>query len=95
MVGEQPVMSLDGVAEAGAVETRLRDILSSSRAVKEKGSALLGREKADKDSELKTESNAKDVDTAKVKAEQKQESTVEIKPMSMRQKLEAYKAQQK
>ena len=92
-------MSLDGVAEAGTVETRLREILSSSRAVKEKGSALLGREKADakadKDSELKTESNGKDVNTAKVKAEQKQESTVEIKPMTMRQKLEAYKAQQK
>ena len=99
LVGEQPVMSLDGVAEAGTVETRLREILSSSRAVKEKGSALLGREKADakadKDSELKTESNGKDVNTAKVKAEQKQESTVEIKPMTMRQKLEAYKAQQK
>ena len=98
LVGEQPVMSLDGVAETGTVETRLREILSSSSAVKEKGSALLGREKADakadKDSELKTESNAKDVNTAKVKAEQKQESTVEIKPMTMRQKLEAYKAQQ-
>ena len=30
LVGEQPVMSLDGVAEAGTVETRLREILSSS-----------------------------------------------------------------
>ena len=94
LVGEQPVMSLDGVAEAGTVETRLREILSSSRAVKEKGSALLGREKADKDSELKTESSAKDVNTAKVKAEQKQESSAETKPMTMRQKLESYKAQQ-
>jgi predicted Zn-dependent protease len=98
LVGEQPVMSLDGVAEAGTVETRLREILSSSRAVKEKGSALLGREKADakadKTSELKIESSAKDVNTAKVKAEQKQESTAETKPMTMRQKLEAYKAQQ-
>ena len=79
-------MSFDGVADADAVEKRLRDILSSSSAV---------REKADKDSELKTESNAKDVNTAKVKAEQKQESTAETKPMTMRQKLEAYKAQQK
>ena len=86
LVGEQPVMSFDGVADADAVEKRLRDILSSSSAV---------REKADKDSELKTESNAKDVNTAKVKAEQKQESTAETKPMTMRQKLEAYKAQQK
>ena len=99
LVGEQPVMSFDGVADADAVEKRLRDILSSSSAVKENGSALLGREKADakadKTSELKIESSAKDVNTAKVKAEQKQESTVEIKPMTMRQKLEAYKAQQK
>ncbi len=99
LVGEQPVMSLDGVAEAGTVETRLRDILSSSSAVKENGSALLGWEKADakadKASELKTESSAKNVNTAKVKAEQKQESAAETKPMTMRQKLEAYKAQQK
>ncbi|MBQ8700271.1 MAG: M48 family metallopeptidase [Acidaminococcaceae bacterium] len=99
LVGEQPVMSLDGVAEAGTVETRLRDILSSSKAVNERASALLDKEKADakadKTSEPKTESNAKDVSTAKVKAEQKQESTAETKPMTMRQKLEAYKAQQK
>lgn len=98
LVGEQPVMSLDGVTEADAVEKRLRDILSSSRAVKEKGSALLGREtadaKADKDSELKSESNAKDVNIAKAETKQKQESTAETKPMTMRQKLEAYKAQQ-
>ena len=95
LVGEQPVMSFDGVADADAVEKRLRDVLSSSSAVKENGSALLGREKADKDSKLKIESSAKDVNTAKVKAEQKQESTAETKPMTMRQKLEAYKAQQK
>ena len=90
LVGEQPVMSFDGVADSDAVEKRLRDILSSSSAVKENGSALLGREKADKDSELKTESSAKDVNTAKVKAKQKQESAAETKPMTMRQKLEAY-----
>jgi predicted Zn-dependent protease len=30
LVGEQPVMSLDGVAEAGTVETNLREILSGS-----------------------------------------------------------------
>ena len=97
LVGEQPVMSFDDVADADAVEKRLRDILSS-RAVKEKGSALLGREKSDtKDdraSESKTESNAKDVSTAKAEAKQKQESAAETKPMTMRQKLEAYKAQQ-
>ena len=98
LVGEQPVMSFDGVADADAVEKRLRDILSSSSAVKENGSALLGREKSDtKDdraSESKTESNAKDVSTAKAEAKQKQESAAETKPMTMRQKLEAYKAQQ-
>ena len=98
LVGEQPVMSFDGVADADAVEKRLRDILSSSKAVNERASALLGKEKADaksdKTSEPKTESSAKDVNTAKVKAEQKQESAAETKPMTMRQKLEAYKAQQ-
>lgn len=98
LVGEQPVMSLDGVAEAGTVETRLRDILSSSKAVNERASALLDKEKADakadKTSEPKTESNAKDVSTAKAETKQKQESTAETKPMTMRQKLEAYKAQQ-
>ena len=98
LVGEQPVMSLDGVAEAGTVETRLRDILSSSKAVNGRASALLDKEKADakadKTSEPKTESNAKDVNTAKVKAKQKQDSSAETKPMTMRQKLEAYKAQQ-
>ena len=31
LVGEQPVMGFDGVAEADAVEKRLRDILSSSK----------------------------------------------------------------
>lgn len=33
MVGEQPIMSFDGVADSGAVETRLRDILSDSKGV--------------------------------------------------------------
>ena len=98
LVGEQPVMSFDGVADSDAVEKRLRDILSSSKAVNERSSALLDKEKADakadKTSELKIESSAKDVNTAKVKAEQKQESAAETKPMTMRQKLEAYKAQQ-
>lgn len=99
LVGEQPVMSFDGVADSDAVEKRLRDILSSSKAVKEKGSALMGREKADtkdeKASEPKTKSSVEDVNTANVKAEQKQESAAETKPMTVRQKLEAYKAQQK
>ena len=43
--------------------------------------------------EIKDDNNSKR-STAKVKAEQKQESAAETKPMTMRQKLEAYKAQQ-
>ena len=31
LVGEQPVMSFDGVADAGSIENRLRDILSNSK----------------------------------------------------------------
>ncbi|SDC10416.1 Peptidase family M48 [Succiniclasticum ruminis] len=81
LVGEQPVMSLDGVAEAGTVETRLRDILSSSNV------------RTVVTEEINDDNNSKR-STAKVKAEQKQESAAETKPMTMRQKLEAYKAQQ-
>ena len=55
--GEQPVMSLDGVAEAGTVETRLRDILSSSKAVNERASALLDKEKADAKADKASELN--------------------------------------
>ncbi len=82
LVGEQPVMSLDGVADADVVEKRLRDILSSSNV------------RTVVTEEIKDDNNSKR-STAKVKAEQKQESAAETKPMTMRQKLEAYKAQQK
>ena len=82
LVGEQPVMRLDGVAEAGTVETRLRDILSSSNV------------RTVVTEEIKDDNNSKR-STAKAEAKQKQESTAETKPMTMRQKLEAYKAQQK
>ena len=81
LVGEQPVMSLDGVAEAGTVETRLRDILSSSNV------------RTVVTEEIKDDNNSKR-STAKAETKQKQESTAETKPMTMRQKLEAYKAQQ-
>ena len=81
LVGEQPVMSFDGVADADAVEKRLRDILSSSNV------------RTVVTEEIKDDNNSKR-STAKVKAEQKQESAAETKPMTMRQKLEAYKAQQ-
>lgn len=82
LVGEQPVMSLDGVAEAGTVETRLRDILSSSNV-----RTVVAEE-------IKDDNNSKR-STAKAETKQKQESTAETKPMTMRQKLEAYKAKQK
>ena len=75
-------MSFDGVADADAVEKRLRDILSSSNV-----RTVVAEE-------IKDDNNSKR-STAKVKAEQKQESAAETKPMTMRQKLEAYKAQQK
>ena len=82
LVGEQPVMSFDSVADADAVEKRLREILSSSNV------------RTVVTEEIKDDNNSKR-STAKVKAEQKQESAAETKPMTMRQKLEAYKAQQK
>lgn len=82
LVGEQPVMSFDGVADADAVEKRLRDILSSSNV------------RTVVTEEIKDDNNSKR-STAKAEAEQKQESAAETKPMTMRQKLEAYKAQQK
>ena len=81
LVGEQPVMSFDGVADSDAVEKRLRDILSSSNV-----RTVVAEE-------IKDDNNSKR-STAKVKAEQKQESAAETKPMTMRQKLEAFKAQQ-
>ena len=81
LVGEQPVMSFDGVADADAVEKRLRDILSSSNV-----RTVVAEE-------IKDDNNSKR-STAKAETKQKQESTAETKPMTMRQKLEAYKAKQ-
>ena len=81
LVGEQPVMSFDGVADADVVEKRLRDILSGSNV-----RTVVAEE-------IKDDNNAKR-STAKAETKQKQESTAETKPMTMRQKLEAYKAQQ-
>ena len=81
LVGEQPVMSFDGVADADAVEKRLRDVLSSSNV-----RTVVAEE-------IKDDNNSKR-STAKAETKQKQESTAETKPMTMRQKLEAYKAQQ-
>ena len=84
LVGEQPVMSFDGVAETGAIETRLRDILSSSEA------------KAAADVQIE-----KETDKAKLKKKTKDETKTmkeadasATRPMTMREKVEAYKAQQ-
>ena len=82
LVGEQLVMSFDGVADADAVEKRLRDILSSSNV------------RTVVTEEIKDDNNSKR-STTKAETKQKQESAAETKPMTMRQKLEAYKAQQK
>ena len=81
LVGEQPVMSFDGVADADAVEKRLREILSSSNV------------RTVVTEEIKDDNNSKR-STAKAETKQKQEPAAETKPMTMRQKLEAYKAQQ-
>ena len=81
LVGEQPVMSFDGVADADAVEKRLREILSSSNV-----RTVVAEE-------IKDDNNSKR-STAKAETKQKQEPAAETKPMTMRQKLEAYKAQQ-
>ncbi|MBR4909527.1 MAG: M48 family metallopeptidase [Acidaminococcaceae bacterium] len=53
LVGEQPIMSLDGVAEAGTLESNLKDILSSSSTVSEK--AAENKKKNSKDSVATTE----------------------------------------
>lgn len=81
LVGEQPVMSFDGVADADAVEKRLRDVLSNSNV-----RTVVAEE-------IKDDNNSKR-STAKAETKQKQEPAAETKPMTMRQKLEAYKAQQ-
>jgi len=82
LVGEQPVMSFDGVADSDAVEKRLRDILSNSNV------------RTVVTEEIKDDNNSKR-STAKAETKQKQEPAAETKPMTMRQKLEAYKAKQR
>ena len=90
LVGEQPVMSFDGVAEAGSLETRLRDILSNSEV-----KAAVGETKAGKVSERQADASAKDMGNTKAEKKQKQGSAVaETGTMTMRQKLAAYYAEQ-
>ena len=83
LVGEQPIMSFDGVADSGSVETRLRDILSSSKAAKTEED-----KKAEK-ANVKAPKKEKKVKTTD------KENTEEAKPLTMRQKVEAYYAGQK
>ena len=84
LVGEQPVMSFDGVAEADAIETRLKNILSSSE-VKSVTEVKLQSEKTA--GAAKLAKNTKD----KTKTD-KETGTNATRPMTMREKVEAYKA---
>ena len=82
LVGEQPVMSFDGVADADAVENRLRDILSNSKNVVKPETGIQPEDKKDKtklNKNIKTE--------AKTKADEKANRS-----MTMREKVEAYYA---
>ena len=75
-VGEQPIMSLDGVAEAGSLDRKLREILSSSKTVNEKDSAAVNQTK---------------VTDSKKKQNTEVAAASETKTMTMRQKLAAYR----
>ena len=87
LAGEQPVMNLDGVEEAGTLETRLRQILSSSEA-----RVAAGETKVGKVAESKADGSAKGIDNTKAEKGQKQNSAkAETVTMTMRQKLEAYR----
>lgn len=84
LIGEQPVMGFDGVADADAVEKRLREILSNSMSAVESVKGTLTEGYADAgDAKLKT----------KVKTKTEAEA-VTARRMTMREKLEAYSAQQ-
>ena len=80
LVGEQPVMSFEGVTEADAVEKRLRDILSKSKnAVK----SVAGTQTDNINDKTKTNKSIKA--GAKTNADEKA-----TRPMSMREKVAAY-----
>ena len=85
LVGEQPVMSLDGVAEADAVENRLRDILGGSKNIVKSATG------AEADT-----ANAKTKLSKSIKKETKANTDEKAtRSLTMRQKLEAYYAEQK
>lgn len=85
MVGEQPVMSFDGVTDSGSVQTRLRNILSSSK-------SALGT------TDSKAANIGDDTDIAKDKSKRAsradKNADATSKPLTMRQKVEAYYAEQ-
>ena len=85
MVGEQPVMSFDGVTDSGSVQTRLRDILSSSK------SAL-----GSTDSKAANIGDDTDITKDKSKKASRADKNADAmsKPLTMRQKVEAYYAEQ-
>ena len=89
LIGEQPVMSLDGVAEADATESRLRDILSNNDVLKSE----LSNQNEGKTikTKVKTKEETKAVKT--VKMSDVEDPTV-VKPMTMREKVEAYYSRQ-
>ena len=84
LVGEQPVMSFDGVEEANAIEGRLRDILSSSEV---KNMAVVKAQTEKTEGEPKLTKNTK----GKAKTD-KEAGTITTRPMTMREKVEAYMA---
>ena len=82
LVGEQPVMSFDGVVGADAVEKRLREILSSSKNAVKLSAGMQMENKKDK-----TEPNRSIKAEARTNTDDKA-----ARPMTMREKVEAYKA---
>ena len=82
LVGEQPVMSFDGVAEADAVEKKLRDILSSSKNAVRPAAGTQTDNIKDK---TKMNRSIK----AEVKTNTDEKAT---RPMTMQERVEAYNA---
>ncbi|SFE05928.1 M48 family metallopeptidase [Succiniclasticum ruminis] len=82
LVGERPVMSFDGVVGADEVEKRLREILSSSKNAVKLSAGMQMENKKDK-----TEPNRSIKAEARTNTDDKA-----ARPMTMREKVEAYKA---
>ena len=82
LVGEQTVMSFDGVAEADAIKNRLRDILSNSKNTVKPEVGIQSENRNDN-----TILNKNFKEGAKTKTNEKT-----TRPMTMREKVEAYYA---